>query len=131
MKILFLIGMGGFIGSVSRYLLSKSVQKWFDTVFQYGTFWGFPYGTLAVNTLGCFLLGLILGLSERGNLASAEWRLFLMAGICGGFTTFSTFTGENFALLKDGQVLYFFLYATFSVLAGLIALFLGHLLTKL
>jgi fluoride exporter len=131
MKIILLVGFGGFIGSASRYLLSKYVQNWFDVSLRYGNLFSFPYGTLAVNILGCFVLGVLLGLSEKGTLASSEWRLFMMAGICGGFTTFSTFTGENLSFLKDGEFFYFFLYTALSVFLSLLAIYLGHLLTKI
>lgn len=131
MKIIFLVGIGGFIGSVSRYLLSRHVQNWFDATFRYGSFFSFPYGTLAVNILGCFILGLLIGLSEKGQLLTPEWRLFLMAGICGGFTTFSTFTGENMSFLRDGEFFYFLVYTGLSVFLSLVAIYLGHLITKL
>lgn len=131
MKTILLVGLGGFIGSVSRYLLSKYVQNWVDASFRYGSFFSFPYGTLAVNILGCFILGILLGLSEKGSLVSSEWRLFMMAGICGGFTTFSTFTGENLSFLKDGEFFFFFLYTILSIFLSLLAIYLGHLLTKI
>jgi len=122
-KILFIIGSGSFIGGISRYLLSKFMQN--------NVISTFPIGTFSVNILGCFLIGFFYGLSERGNLINNEWRLFLTAGFCGGFTTFSTFTNENISLLKDGNFFYFALYAGFSLFLGLIATYLGNMITKI
>jgi CrcB protein len=122
-KILLIIGTGSFVGGVSRYLTSKYIQ---NTILS-----AFPFGTFFVNILGCFLIGLFYGLSERGNLVSYEWRLFLTVGFCGGFTTFSTFANENIALLKDGNIFYFALYAGLSVFIGILATYIGNLVTKI
>jgi len=122
MKIIALIGIGSFIGGIFRYLLSQSVQSKFLTAY--------PIGTLTVNIIGCLAIGIVFGLSEKFNF-SPEWRLFLATGICGGFTTFSTFSFETMAMLRDGQYLYSFLYIGSSVFVGLIAVYLGILLLKL
>ena len=121
-KILFIIGSGSFIGGVARYLVSKLVQNTFIT--------SFPLGTMVVNVIGCFLIGLIFGLSERGNVMSSELRLFLTVGFCGGFTTFSTFAYENVSLLRDGNYFIFALYTGLSVFLGLLATYLGNLTVK-
>lgn len=89
-----------------------------------------PYGTLGVNVLGCLIIGLVYGFSEKGNVLSPEWRLFLATGICGGFTTFSTFSYENLTLLRDGEVGYAIVYTVLSVVVGLIATYGGFLITK-
>lgn len=123
LKILLFIGSGSFLGGITRYLLSRSIQNTVITSFPLGTFW--------VNITGCFLIGLIYGLSDRGTPISNELRLFLAVGFCGGFTTFSTFSNENLALLRDGSILYFSLYAGLSVFLGLLATFGGHALTKI
>ena len=122
MKILFAIGAGSFIGGIFRYLLSQFVQSRILLVF--------PFGTLAVNIIGCFLIGLVYGISERGNM-SAEWRLFLATGILGGFTTFSAFSYETVSLLRDGQLWYALAYISFSVIIGVLATFIGISVIKL
>ncbi|HNW49149.1 MAG TPA: fluoride efflux transporter CrcB [Bacteroidales bacterium] len=123
LKLILIIGTGSFIGGVSRFLASRYIQ---NTVIS-----GFPYGTLFVNVLGCLLIGIFYGMSERGNFMSAEMRLFLTVGFCGGFTTFSTFASENLSLLKDGNFFYFALYTALSVFLGLMATYFGNLVTKI
>lgn len=122
LKILFIIGTGSFLGGVSRFLLSKTIQNTVLSSFPHGTFW--------VNLIGCFLIGVFFGLSERGNLVTADMRMFLIVGFCGGFTTFSTFSIENLTLLKDGNFFYFASYAGLSVFLGLLATYAGHLVSK-
>lgn len=122
MRILLLIGTGSFIGGVLRYGLTHFIQTKFLSAF--------PFGTLVVNILGCFAIGLVFGLSERTNM-SPEMRLFLATGICGGFTTFSAFSNETFSLMRDGQLLYASAYITSSVLFGVLATFFGYALLKL
>jgi CrcB protein len=84
-----------------------------------------------VNIAGCLLIGIIYGFSERSSLLTPGWKLFLAAGFCGGFTTFSTFANENLALLRDGEFFYFFLYTGLSVFLGIAATFIGVLMTKI
>lgn len=122
MKLLLIIGAGSFIGGVLRYLLSLFVQNRFLSVF--------PYGTMSVNLVGCFLIGVVFALSEKTNM-SGEWRLFLATGICGGFTTFSAFSHETFGLLRDGQFWYAGLYVFVSVVIGVLATFIGYSFLKL
>lgn len=122
-KLVLIIGTGSFIGGVSRFLASRYIQ---NTVIS-----GFPYGTLFVNVLGCLLIGIFYGMAERGNFMSAEMRLFLTVGFCGGFTTFSTFASENLSLLKDGNFFYFALYTALSVFLALMATYFGNLVTKM
>jgi CrcB protein len=121
-KLLLIIGAGSFVGGVLRYLVSRFVQ---DSVLS-----TFPYGTFLVNVLGCFLIGLLFGLSEKGDVLSNEWRIFLTIGFCGGFTTFSTFAGESFSMIRDGNYFYVALYTGLSVFVGLLATFAGHFTIK-
>lgn len=122
MKVILAIGIGSFIGGISRYLLSQLVQSKFLSTF--------PFGTLGVNIIGCFLIGLVFGLADRGNLTQ-EWRLFLATGIMGGFTTFSAFSNETVSMLRDGQLWYAAAYVISSVLLGLIATFIGISIIRL
>jgi len=122
-KHILLIGTGGFIGSVARYLVSRLNTRieWF----------AIPIGTLTVNVIGSLLLGFLVGISEKSPILTVEWRMFLMVGLCGGFTTFSSFSGENLMLIKNGQVLSLLLYTALSVLLGFTAVYLGYISTKL
>lgn len=117
------MGTGSFLGGISRFLLSRFVQNQVIS--------SFPYGTFVVNIIGCFIIGILYGLFEKDQLLSPEWRMFLTVGFCGGFTTFSTFAGENYSLLKDGNFMYLALYASLSVFLGIMAVWLGNLLIKL
>lgn len=120
---LFLIGAGGFIGSILRYTLGGVVHKYFSGAL--------PYGTLAVNILGCIAIGFLGQLVESKNLFSPEMRLFLFIGLLGGFTTFSTFGYETMKLIQSGEALYAFANVFFQVVMGLAAVWLGIILAKL
>jgi CrcB protein len=118
-----LVGLGGFIGSIARYFMSR-LNLNYDVL-------SIPVGTLSVNILGSFIIGFLTGVSEKSMLISPEWRLFLMVGICGGFTTFSTFTSENMMLLHNGQFFSVILYTGLSVILGFTAVYLGYITTNL
>lgn len=113
LKSITLIGLGGAIGSIFRYLINNLVE----TRFVPSTF---PYGTLIVNVTGCFAIGLIYALTGKLNI-SPEWRGFLATGICGGYTTFSAFSYQSISLMREGHTVQFFTYLFSSVLIGLIA----------
>ena len=110
-------GAGGFLGSVSRYLGQLFVEKVFHSTF--------PWGTFFVNIVGCFIIGLVYALAEKGNLLSAEWRIFLAVGFCGGFTTFSSFAYNNLTLLKDHAYGALLFNALGSVIIGIVAVYAG------
>lgn len=122
-KTILLIGIGGGIGSVARFLCYRYIQSIHTTAF--------PWGTFLVNITGCLLIGVFYAVSERGNVLTPEWRLFLTTGFCGGFTTFSAFAYENISLLKAGDFMHFSLYTVGSVVLGLAATYLGIAMVKL
>ena len=115
---LILVALGGGVGSALRFLISKIVQ---DNIVGF-----FPYPTMVVNILGCLLIGLFYGLSSRGNLGGDSARLLLTTGLCGGFTTFSTFCNENLSLMRGGHAFAAMLYAGGSVMLGFIAVAVGY-----
>lgn len=121
-RVVLLIGIGSFIGGISRYYSQQIITKFFPSPL--------PYGTLTVNIVGCFLIGLIYGLSDRGNILTPEWRLFLTTGFCGGFTTFSTFSYESINLIQDGEFLNLSLNVSLSVILGFASTYLGMLIIK-
>lgn len=123
MKQLLIVGLGGAIGSIARFLVSKLNLHWH--------FLSIPMGTLTVNVLGSLLIGFIAGVSARTEVISSGMRLFLMVGICGGFTTFSAFTNENLTLMQNGQFLSVLLYTGFSIFFGFLAVYLGYMASNL
>ncbi len=112
-----IVGAGSCIGGMARYgvgLLFRSLQG------------QFPWSTFVVNTLGCFFIGLICGLIDKGFGFSSSMRLFVTVGFCGGFTTFSTFMRENFGLLTDSSVTTLVIYGAGSLVAGFAALYIAY-----
>ncbi|MBK5278343.1 MAG: fluoride efflux transporter CrcB [Bacteroidia bacterium] len=116
-KSFFFIFIGGGLGSVLRF----SLGKWISSLHTYY----FPFGTLIVNILACFILGLVIGLADHKQLFSPDTRLFWTVGFCGGFSTFSTFSNETLDLLQGGFTLNTFFYVTLSLLLCLAATFGG------
>lgn len=121
-KTIIAVGLGGFIGSVLRYLVSRLTAG--------VDFASLPLGTLTVNVLGCFVLGLLTGLFERTGNLSPELRLLLTTGVCGGFTTFSTFCNEGLALMRGGHAMMAAAYAGTSVAMGVLAAAAGMALGR-
>lgn len=111
------------MGGICRYLLQQSVQRWFPSAIPWGTFW--------VNITGCFAIGIVYALADRSNLLSTEMRLFLATGICGGFTTFSSFAYENVALLLERDYYSPLLYVFLSIVVGFAAVFAGLFITRI
>ncbi|MBQ0049279.1 MAG: fluoride efflux transporter CrcB [Bacteroidales bacterium] len=125
MKDLFFVFVGGGVGSSLRFLLSL----WWKAASQRPVFAGviFPWPTLAANLLGCFLIGAFYCLSDRWGL-SASTRLLLTTGLCGGLTTFSTFSYESITLMRGGHAGLCALYVLVSLAFGFLCAFLPHLL---
>lgn len=121
-RTILIIGAGGFIGTVLRYLGQLAAGKVFSP--------SFPMGTFLVNLLGCFIIGIVYAMSEKGNMLTAEMRLFLTVGFCGGFTTFSTFSNDNLLLLKDSSIGLLLLNVLGSVVLGVLAVYLGVVLIR-
>jgi CrcB protein len=122
-NILF-VGIGGFIGSVLRYIVSGYVQQAAKSI-------DFPYGTLAVNVIGCFIIGVLAQLAESRGVFTSESRLFVFVGVLGGFTTFSSFGNETFNLARDGQLAGALANIGANVIVGLFAVWLGRTVTYL
>ncbi|HRZ97889.1 MAG TPA: fluoride efflux transporter CrcB [Paludibacter sp.] len=123
MKQLLFIGLGGFIGSILRYLVSKlnlSVH-----------FLSIPVGTLSVNIIGSLVIGFIAGIAMKSEIISPDLRLFLMVGVCGGFTTFSSFSLENMMLLQNGQYFTALIYTLSSVIFSIMAVYLGYIISNI
>lgn len=121
-KNILLVGLGGGAGSILRYLC----QRWLAAIYSHS----FPWGTFAVNITGCFLIGIFWGMTFKTFDSNEHWKLFLMTGICGGFTTFSAFTIESIGLVREQKIGLFFLYVAGSVLVGLALTLLGMKLTR-
>lgn len=116
---IFLVGLGGFVGSVARYIASGYVQEWSMSI-------AFPYGTLAVNVIGCFVIGFLSHLADSRGIFTVETRVFVFVGILGGFTTFSTFGNETMNLWRDGESSYVLANVLGHVILGLGAVWLGR-----
>ncbi len=122
MKTIIYIALGGGLGSVLRYLTSVVMNKYVQS--------NFPYATFVTNIIGCLLIGIFFGYLEKQNAISQDLKFFLITGLCGGYTTFSTFSHENVQLLQTNQILTGFLYIGFSVFIGLIATWFGLTIAK-
>ncbi|MBA3966650.1 MAG: fluoride efflux transporter CrcB [Nitrospirales bacterium] len=118
------VGAGGFLGSVGRFVIAGFFNRLSPAL-------AFPIGTLAVNILGCFLIGLLHGLAESRNMLGTDTRIFLFIGVLGGFTTYSTFGFESLALLKDGAMLKASANIILHVFVGLAAVWLGDTLGRM
>ena len=115
---MLLVGLGSFFGGALRYLVSAVTNAACGAAF--------PWGTLAVNLLGCAFLGVVLGFFARFNASLSPWCLFFSVGFCGGFTTFSTFANESLRMLQGGNVSAFLLYVALSSLLGVFLVASGY-----
>ena len=119
MQKLLLVGVGGFIGAILRYVMSGYVQSLTHSV-------AFPYGTLVVNITGCFLIGILAYLVETQAGMTPEMRLLLMVGILGSFTTYSTFSAETINLLQEQRYISGLMNIGLHLVLGLAAVILGR-----
>ena len=121
-KILW-VGMGGFVGSSFRYMLSSAIHRLSPTAI-------FPFGTFAVNVLGCLAIGLLSGYAETHDVFEPHIRLFLFVGLLGGFTTFSTFGFETFALMSGERMARAMATVLLHLVIGIGAVWLGYVVTR-
>lgn len=116
-----LVAFGSAIGGMARYAISLAMNRHAC---------GFPWGTFSVNVAGSLVIGLVIGLVAHPIGHAAAWRAFAVVGVCGGFTTFSTFSNESLRMLESGQWGMFALYVFGSVAAGIVAVALGYALAR-
>lgn len=114
-KEFLLVGLGGGIGSMLRFLVAITLTPKV-----------FPYATLVVNVAGSFIIGVVFALTLKDALYFNNWKLFLATGICGGFTTFSAFSLENMSLLQSGKITLALAYMAISIVLGIAATFWGY-----
>lgn len=121
LKAILVVGSGSFLGGAARYLVSLTLKNASK---------GFPWATLVVNVAGCFIIGLLWGWLSRTSQMEGDLALFLTVGICGGFTTFSTFSKEALMLLQNGNMWGFSAYVAVSIIAGVALVALGYYLVR-
>ncbi|MBQ7272931.1 MAG: fluoride efflux transporter CrcB [Bacteroidales bacterium] len=120
-KNILAVSAGSFLGGAARYLVSLAMK---------GVSKGFPWATLVVNLVGCFLIGLLWGVFGKNDTEGSNWALFLTVGLCGGFTTFSTFSKEALVMLQSGNIWGFAGYVAISIVAGITLVALGYFLVR-
>ena len=121
LKSILAVGAGSFLGGAGRYLVSLAMK---------GVGKGFPWAILTVNLVGCFLIGLLWGVFSKNGTEGSNWALFLTVGVCGGFTTFSTFSKEALMMLQGGNLWGFVGYIALSVVIGIALVALGYFLVR-
>jgi CrcB protein len=121
-KNILTVMLGSGIGGALRFISSEYIKQYLPT--------RFPYGTFFVNLLGCFIIGIVYGLSIKGNQDSNGLKLLLATGFCGGFTTFSAFTSENLELIRNGNQFTALFYILISIVFGIVATYSGSILIK-
>ena len=120
-KNILAVSAGSFLGGAARYLVSLAMK---------GVSKGFPWATLVVNLVGCFLIGLLWGVFGKNGTEGSNWALFLTVGLCGGFTTFSTFSKEALVMLQSGNIWGFAGYVAISIVASITLVALGYFLVR-
>ncbi len=121
-KTLFVVGVGSFFGGAFRHYISTIVKNSCNS--------GFPWGTLAVNLVGCFLFGLIFALFGKLASQASNWCLLFTTGLCGGFTTFSAFANESMSMLGAGNFSWFAAYVAMSVCVGVLLVACGYAVAR-
>jgi CrcB protein len=122
-KQLILVGCGGCIGSILRYVILICINKDYLN--------SFPVASFIINVTGCLLAGLLIGLTERCCAFDKNMQCVFIIGLCGGYTTFSAMSFENFLLFESGHYLLMTLYSLGSIIAGFVAMFCGLFLSKI
>lgn len=122
LKSLLIVGSGSFIGGAMRYLISTYMKN------MYGQ--GFPWGTLVVNLLGCFIFGIVFSIFSKHNATDNAFCLLLTTGMCGGFTTFSAFANENIQMIQNGNIVAFVGYIAISIVVGFALTGFGYWIVK-
>lgn len=122
LKSMIIVGIGSFLGGSLRYVTSTMMKNVCGQ--------DFPWGTLTVNLLGCLVFGLIFALFSKYATTSSPWYLLFTTGICGGFTTFSTFANESMQMLQSGNIGGFIGYVSTSVIGGIVLIGLGYWIIK-
>lgn len=122
LKQILLVGLGGGIGSIFRFLTSHFTAKYLSATF--------PIATFTANIIGCFLIGLLIGILGQNIQENNSLKLLLITGFCGGYTTFSAFASENISLLQTNNYLSVVLYIGASIFIGLLAVWVGMTITK-
>ncbi|MBN2681553.1 MAG: fluoride efflux transporter CrcB [Bacteroidales bacterium] len=123
MKSILLVGLGGGIGSILRYLTGVFFEKYSQHAF--------PFATFTVNFVGCLIIGALIGLIDRQHITNPDFKFLLITGFCGGFTTFSAFSAETLNLFNSGYTFLAFTYIIASVVLGLLAVWAGLSLVKI
>lgn len=121
-KSLLIVGIGSFLGGALRYGISTMMKNHFGQ--------GFPWGTLSVNLIGCLLFGIIFALFNKYGSTNTPWCLLLTTGVCGGFTTFSTFANESIQMLQNGNLVGFLGYVGTSMIVGISLVALGYWMVR-
>ena len=119
---MFIAGAGGFVGTCCRFLVNRLFLVTWKA--------SFPLATFTINILGCFIFGLLTGLLSKSGVISPRWNALFITGFCGGFTTFSTFSYESFNLGMNGEMVQSLIYIFSSIVVGLLAVWVGVLLTR-
>ena len=122
LKSIFIVGIGSFIGGAIRYIISTLMKTSCNTFL--------PWGTLAVNLIGCFIIGALYALFSKYTSTSNSLFLLLTTGFCGGFTTFSTFANEGVQMLQGGNLGFFAAYASLSLVLGILLVMLGYIVVR-